>query len=579
MTFWQFLKRTDGGFEGLTEAFAEHFSELLARGHSIADLLSHYGEEFGHLPVDQLRSLSRTHRWWKIWRRREKQIADARARAKLPMLPAASTALTTTPDELDALARTARICDPAALDAPAAWEEVLQAGLQLWRSCLRLTRKEGLVHCEAVDAAHPEISRYDEFISTRQPLDDIASHRWLAMRRGSRQGVLRLTVEAPQGDLLEQAELYRPRLAVASAAERTAASLLDELVVDDLEPWLLSILDTEAEAKAIEAACQSLTGLLKSAPLQSRRAGALFLGRNRAVAAVVVDREGDIVAQRVLKPEGEWIARVRELLEEHKIHHLVLPTTISPGDHLSTAAEELAQEGLQIQRVRTAALAEARLPLTHPPERLSPSVAAALVLARRAIDPIKAWSAVDPVSIGIAEYQGDLDAERLRAALKETFELCRLERRRGRSASQAAVPAPRAGVAMARLNPLIRSAKDLRPGMTVHGVVTNVSHFGAFVSIGLPQEALIHISELSDEYVSNPNEVVTIGQQITARILSADPTRGRISLSMKSSKPAPGGTRERPRAAGRRSSASSDKSRAPRSRNEALASLERLFKK
>ena len=130
---------------------------------------------------------------------------------------------------------------------------------------------------------------------------------------------------------------------------------------------------------------------------------------------------------------------------------------------------------------------------------------------------------------------------------------------------------------MARLNPLVKTLNDLRGGMTVHGVVTNISHFGAFVNLGLPQEALVHISELSDQFVENPNEVVSIGQQVTAHVLAVDPGRGRISLSLKSQAKV---LLDRDRGGGRgdrdpsRSRGSDTMSKA-----EALANLEKLFKK
>ncbi len=129
---------------------------------------------------------------------------------------------------------------------------------------------------------------------------------------------------------------------------------------------------------------------------------------------------------------------------------------------------------------------------------------------------------------------------------------------------------------MARLNPLVKTLNDLRGGMTVHGVVTNISHFGAFVNLGLPQEALVHISELSDQFVENPNEVVSIGQQVTAHVLSVDPPRGRISLSLKNQNRVllegmgggrGGGGGGRPGGGGHVS------------KSKALADLEKLFKK
>ena len=74
--------------------------------------------------------------------------------------------------------------------------------------------------------------------------------------------------------------------------------------------------------------------------------------------------------------------------------------------------------------------------------------------------------------------------------------------------------------------------------MSLEGVVTNVTKFGAFVDVGVHQDGLVHISELSDRYVKDPNEAVKVGQIVKVHVLSADPKIKRIALSMKSGKPA-----------------------------------------
>ena len=75
---------------------------------------------------------------------------------------------------------------------------------------------------------------------------------------------------------------------------------------------------------------------------------------------------------------------------------------------------------------------------------------------------------------------------------------------------------------------------DLRPGMVLQGTVTNVTNFGAFVDIGVHQDGLIHISELSDQFVTDPSSVVAVGDVLSVRILDADKIKKRISLSAKS---------------------------------------------
>ena len=74
---------------------------------------------------------------------------------------------------------------------------------------------------------------------------------------------------------------------------------------------------------------------------------------------------------------------------------------------------------------------------------------------------------------------------------------------------------------------------DLKPGMILTGIVRNVADFGAFVDIGVHQDGLVHISELSDQYVKHPLSVVQTGQAVTVRVLQVDAGRKRISLSMK----------------------------------------------
>src|SRR6202012_2970250 len=79
----------------------------------------------------------------------------------------------------------------------------------------------------------------------------------------------------------------------------------------------------------------------------------------------------------------------------------------------------------------------------------------------------------------------------------------------------------------------VREIGDLQPGMTLEGVVTNVTKFGAFVDVGVHQDGLVHISELADRYIKEPSDVVKVGQLVKVHVLSADAKTKRIALSMK----------------------------------------------
>ena len=439
------------------------------------------------------------------------------------------------------------------------------------------------MHSEAVDLANPRASaNYDELVRGTEDLEGMAPHRWLAMRRGAKEGVLRLTLELPEENIRSAVEQARPKLGPA-AQEREVASLLSELVMDDVRPWLLSILDNDAQLQAIRSAADTLAGMLRASPVQARKLGTVYLTRAGApVALVVADREGDPEVQRVIKAEEGWESKAAAFFEEQGVQHVVIPASAVDSELLAALEQALVAKlgKVQLIKIRPAALSEAREPLTDPPLRLRSTVASALVLARRALDPLREWSLVDPVKIGVAEYQHDLNTDLLRASLRETCELCRLERRRGKRVHMGVAPT-RGNAAMAKLNPMVRTIQDLRSGMTVHGMVTNISHFGAFVNLGLAQEALVHISELSDSFVANPNEVVSIGQQVTARVLAVEPARGRISLSLKthSRQLQDGGGRRGGGGPGQGGDRMGGQKGPPMSKSEALANLEKLFKK
>jgi uncharacterized protein len=92
---------------------------------------------------------------------------------------------------------------------------------------------------------------------------------------------------------------------------------------------------------------------------------------------------------------------------------------------------------------------------------------------------------------------------------------------------------PRATVETTEFDENVRTINDLHPGMILNGVVNNITAFGCFVDIGLHENGLVHISQLSDQFISSPAEVVSINQQVTVKVLDVDYKRGRIALTMK----------------------------------------------
>jgi uncharacterized protein len=100
---------------------------------------------------------------------------------------------------------------------------------------------------------------------------------------------------------------------------------------------------------------------------------------------------------------------------------------------------------------------------------------------------------------------------------------------------------PRAPIEEFRFDDTIKAIEDVKPGMTVPGIVTNITNFGVFVDIGVKQDGLVHISQLSNTYVSDPNEVVKLQQKVMVTVTDVDVARKRISLTMRDQQKGGGG--------------------------------------
>ncbi|MCB9537761.1 MAG: S1 RNA-binding domain-containing protein [Myxococcales bacterium] len=364
----------------------------------------------------------------------------------------------------------------------------------------------------------------------------------------------------------------------------------------DIEDWALRLKDEEATLVAARNAGTAYMNLLASprAP-QALVAGIWVPKKGGQLAVAITLRDGRLIHEGKCHPGSNPVAAVEQIIGSHPVEAIILPTTAENDELLRTLASGFGE--LPVYRVDPKAM-KAALKATE--EEVAPAVGSALVLARRAVRPLKYWGQLDPIALGLAEYQQDIDEDVLRGALDEVRVLAQA----GVKPEDLARPTPAQAAPKLRmppkpLNPMIKTVDDLRPGMQVNGVVTNITQFGAFLNIGLAHEGLVHVSELADHFVNDPNEVVRVGQQVEARVLGVDRGRRRISLSLRSETrregpPAPGsndggqkgGVRldDIPGRGGnrRKSGFGGTGPRQPAtgvSRAQALADLEALFKK
>lgn len=555
MKFGEFLRRDTGkkGVVAPPSTLAKLERELKA-GHLLSVLLERDRSIVDGLPFEHLREIVESYRRYQRWH----PAAVALGR-RLESIEREVISRTTSPAQIAALDRAFKLAIGAGLGASER-PGVLVVALELWGACMTEVRRRAQVRCAAARSDHPLLDQYGDYVARSESLDALRAHRWLAMRRGERDGALTLELDLGGVPLEEQITLRRGRLGKA-ALGRSDESLLQELVLDDLRGALWQELDDWARAESLKVACDAYAGLLCTGKLKVDRLGALYLGSPRdEVGAVVVDGEGVLLDSLERDPSQRgWMDEVVHLLKGARVSHLAVPSDTRSSKRLTEITERLGQSVSQIP-IRPAALAEGRRALPDNDRERSRPLANALVLARRALDPQAAWGAIDPVRVGVGEYQSDLSEEELREALAITRAIVR-------NPGPKKSAAPLKASATKKPSPLgaaVRSISDLRPGMSISGQITNITGFGAFVSLGLEYEGMIHVSELSDEFISNPNEVVKIGDKVTARVLAVDPRRRRISLSLKTQT-------ERDRRAPPR--------RAGPHRHQALRDLEKLFSK
>ena len=561
MDYARFLEATGLLNEsGLDIAAAGRLAARLSRGLGISDLIERPPHGLGELPLRTLERLTYAYQLYLDRRKAITELEKERKAAKAKPLPPEILGRPTYSHSVRALARVAKAVDAITFNSQEFRSKTLEAGVELWERCFAIAWRNGQVKVSASDPDNPALEDFGDHVNTRVEPAGLQPHRWLAVRRGNAMGLLSMELAVPVDSLVGQVNALHDKLEPLLES-RSPVSLLDELVVPFLENEVFRALDDEMAEAAIWSAASSYFDLLRSPPVDAAHVASIYASSpDQAVAVTIVSNEGVVQSHRLVAPGDAWSDEVVAFLEESGVKDVVLPVSCLDQDRLGTLKRLLA-ERFKVRQVRTAGLRQSRESLPDR-EGFPKDVQSAWVLALRAFRPFEEWSKLDPLSLGLAEYQAELDQDRLRRALMEMRIVARLRPDEDNSPTLVALTTS--------FNPLVRSLSDLKPGMPVLGTVTNITSFGVFVNIGLKQEGMIHISELSDDFVRDPHEVVKIGQQVQPRILAVDETRNRISLTLRK-------TERRPPA--RRGSSAPGKGARGGERVEALKNLENLFKK
>ena len=524
--------------------------------------------------------------------------------------------------------------------------------------------RAAVLSSRVVAGREDEGAKYSDYFGRSFPLRRMPSHRLLALFRGEREGFLKLSLSLSDPEA-SVARLVRMFVRGDSPARRLVESAVRDsfrrLIVPSIENECLATAQQRADDEAIRVFADNLRQLLLSAPLGRRRVLAIDPGFRTGCKTVCLDEQGALLHYETIYPHpprpqaDEAVRRLSALVGTYRIEAVAI------GDGTAGRETERFVRGIRFGREvpvymvsedGASVYSASEVGREEFPDR-DATVRGAVSIGRRLIDPLSELVKIDPKSIGVGQYQHDVDQGKLRRSLDETVESCvnrvgvnlntasrhllayvsglgpalarsvveyraangEFRSRRdllkvprlgakafeqcagflripgasdpldasavhpesypvvGRMASDLGVrvadllssaelrakidlqryvtertglPALRdilSELARPGLDPRgearifefadVHSIDGLREGMVLPGIVTNVAAFGAFVEIGVKQDGLVHVSELSDRYVASPFDAVRLRQQVRVRVVSVDRRRGRIGLSMR----------------------------------------------
>lgn len=524
--------------------------------------------------------------------------------------------------------------------------------------------RAAVLSSRVVAGREDEGAKYSDYFGRSFPLRRMPSHRLLALFRGEREGFLKLSLSLSDPEA-PVARLVRMFVRGDSPARRLVESAVRDsfrrLIVPSIENECLATAKQRADDEAIRVFADNLRQLLLSAPLGRRRVLAIDPGFRTGCKTVCLDEQGALLHYETIYPHpprpqaDEAVRRLSALVGTYRIEAVAI------GDGTAGRETERFVRGIRFGREvpvymvsedGASVYSASEVGREEFPDR-DATVRGAVSIGRRLIDPLSELVKIDPKSIGVGQYQHDVDQGKLRRSLDETVESCvnrvgvnlntasrhllayvsglgpalarsvveyraangEFRSRRdllkvprlgakafeqcagflripgasdpldasavhpesypvvGRMASDLGVRVAdllssaelrakidlqryvteRTGLPTLRdilselarpgLDPRgearifefadVHSIDDLREGIVLPGIVTNVAAFGAFVDIGVKQDGLVHVSELSDRYVASPSDAVRLRQQVRVRVVSVDRRRGRIGLSMR----------------------------------------------
>ncbi|MEO8413254.1 MAG: Tex family protein [Ginsengibacter sp.] len=513
-----------------------------------------------------------------------------------------------------------------------------------------------------------EAQKYRDYFDYREPLVKSPSHRILAIRRGEKEGFLIMDINIEKEKAIE--ELKQKFVTASNTSGQQVALAIEDsfnrLLKPSIETEFRLLAKAKADEEAIRVFAENLRQLLLASPLGHKRILAIDPGFRTGCKVVCLDEYGAFVKYKTIyphAPQHDWQGAEQTLKDLVAEFHI---EAIGYGNGTASKETEQLVRGIDFRKTVSVFMVNESGASIYSASEVAReefpdedvTVRGAISIGRRLLDPLSELVKIDAKSIGVGQYQHDVNQTRLKEALDQVVESCvnfvgvdvntaskhLLTYVSGLSATVAknvveyrtknggfksreelkkvAMLGPKAYEQSAGFlrvnntkNPLDNSAvhpesyhvveamaakvnstvpeliqngairkeikardfvtetiglftiedilkelekpgrdprsaieefrfaegvstmEDLKPGMKIPGIITNITNFGAFVDVGVKQDGLVHISQLSNRFITDPNEAVKLGQKVMVIVTEVDIPRKRIALSMKDSSP------------------------------------------
>ena len=521
--------------------------------------------------------------------------------------------------------------------------------------------RQAILTAKVVKGKETEAANYRDYFDFTQPLKRCGSHRLLAIRRAEAEGLLKVSISPNDEECVDRLERRFVRSNNASAGQVTEAiqDAYKRLLKPNIETEFAAHSKEQADEEAIRVFAGNLRQLLLAPPLGQKRVMGIDPGFRTGCKVVCLDEQGNLLHNENIYPHPpankgkEAAAKIQQMIETYQIDAIAIGNGTAgreTEDFLKRLTFRREIQVFVVSEQGASVYSASKIARDEFPE-YDVTVRGAVSIGRRLMDPLAELVKIDPKSIGVGQYQHDVDQAKLKKSLDQTVESCvnlvgvnvntagvplltyisgvgpqlaknivdyrtangpfssrkelmKVPRMGAKAFEQCAgflripqaknpldntavhpesypvveqmardlgctVPQliadkklrqqidlkryvtptvgmptltdilaeldkpgrdPRGPIQVFEFAQDIRTIADLREGMELPGIVTNITNFGAFVDIGIKENGLIHRSQLADHYVADPNEVVAIHQHIRVQVIGIDLERKRIQL-------------------------------------------------